>query len=170
MAQGRRTVSPTLGSITPPTATGATTALGVGGRSRTIGVMIVVTIVVVVPLITVVIVLTIVVVTVVTRAQFDVVTLLSFNVTAPVCTRAFPFKVAPVFKVMLARARIFPVNSVPEPRVAELGTRHHTLHGSPPTTLPVVVVVRPDDDLKIQTPDPTKVSVPDNAKPPAGAQ
>ena len=57
------------------------------------------------------------------------------NVTAPVCARARPFKLAPVFKVMLASARISPMNVVPEPRVAELPTCHHTLHGSPPSTL-----------------------------------
>jgi len=44
-----------------------------------------------------------------TRAQVRF-TLSSSNVTAPVCARARPFKVAPVFKVMLVRARIFPVN------------------------------------------------------------
>jgi hypothetical protein len=65
MTHGRRALNPTLGSITPPTGTGATT-LGVGGKNRTI----VVTIVVTMPPMVVVI----VVVIVVARGQFDAVT------------------------------------------------------------------------------------------------
>jgi hypothetical protein len=52
----------------------------------------------------------VVVVAVVTGRQIDAVTLLLSNVTAPFCARARPFKRAPVAKVMLATARIFPVN------------------------------------------------------------
>jgi hypothetical protein len=92
--------------------------------------------------------------------------MLDCNVTAPFRARARPFKVAPVFMPMDVNARIFPINEVFVPRVAELGTRHHTLHGSPPTTLAVPEVMRVDPDLKIQTPDPLRVSVPDNVKAP----
>jgi hypothetical protein len=82
------------------------------------------------------------------------------NDTWPVCTIARPFKVAPVAIVMDVDARIFPINEVYVPRVAELTTLHHTLHGSPPTTLAVPEVMRSDSDLKIQTPEPLRVSVP----------
>jgi hypothetical protein len=81
-------------------------------------------------------------------------------VTEPVCAKARPFKVAPVAIVMDVDARIFPINEVFVPRVAELTTLHHTLHGSPPTILAVPEVIRSDDDLKIHTPDPLRVSVP----------
>ena len=81
-------------------------------------------------------------------------------VTAPVCAMARPFKVAPVAIVMDVDARIFPIKDVFVPRVAELTTLHHTLHGSPPTILAVPEVMRSDDDLKIHTPDPLRVSVP----------
>jgi len=93
-----------------------------------------------------------------------VVMVLSSIVTAPVCASARPFRVAPVFREMLVSARIFPIKAVFVPRVAELTTRHHTLHGSPPTTLAVPEVIRVLADLKIQTPDPLRVSVPDNSK------
>ena len=82
------------------------------------------------------------------------------NDTWPVCTIARPFKVAPVAMVMDVDARIFPINEVFVPKVAELTSRHHTLHGSPPITLAVSEVMRSDDDLKIQTPVPLRVSVP----------
>jgi len=79
------------------------------------------------------------------------------NVTAPVCARALPFKLAPLFKVMDVSARIFPMNSVVVPRVAELATLHHTLHGSPPVTDEPGDVMSVAADLKIQTPDPLSV-------------
>jgi hypothetical protein len=86
-------------------------------------------------------------------------------VTAPVCARARPFKVAPVFRVMDVSARIFPINTVSVPRVAELTTLHHTLHGSPPVTVEPGDVMRiVDPDLKIQTPDPVRVRFPVSAK------
>ena len=85
---------------------------------------------------------------------------LASNVTEPVCAKARPFKVAPVAMVMDVDARIFPINEVYVPRDAELTTLHHTLHGSPPTILAVPEVIRSDDDLKIHTPDPLRVSVP----------
>ena len=87
------------------------------------------------------------------------------SVTAPFSARALPSVMfAPVFRVMLAYARIFPVNTVFVPRVAELPTCHHTSHGSPPTTLELGEVVSVLPALKIQTPDPVRVSVPDNEK------
>ena len=100
--------------------------------------------------------------------QIKPVMVLVSNVTAPVCARARPFKLAPVCRLMDVSARIFPINEVFVPRVAELGTFHHTLHGSPPTTLAVPEVMSVAADLKIQTPDdPLRVSVPVNVKAPA---
>jgi hypothetical protein len=61
-------------------------------------------------------------------------------------------------------ARIFPTIEVLVPSVAELTSRHHTLHGSPPTTLAVPEVMSVAADLKIQTPVPLRVSVPVNVK------
>ena len=96
--------------------------------------------------------------------QPEPVMVLESRVTAPVCARARPFKLAPVCRLMDVRARIFPTNEVPVPSVAELTTRHHTLQGSPPTTDEPDDVVRAAADLKIQTPDPLRVSTPDKAK------
>lgn len=90
-----------------------------------------------------------------------VMTLLS-RVTAPVSARARPFKRAPVPTVMEVEARMVPVNEVFVPRVAELTSRHHTVQGLPPTTLAEPDVISVAADLKIQTPDPLRVSVPDN--------
>jgi hypothetical protein len=42
---------------------------------------------------------------------------------------------APVFKVMLADARMLPTNAVPVPRVAELPTCQNTLQSCPPLTI-----------------------------------
>ena len=54
-------------------------------------------------------------------------------VTAPFAARALPQPiVAPVFRVMLVSARIFPTKSVPVPRVAELPTCQYTLQLSAP--------------------------------------
>ena len=86
------------------------------------------------------------------------------NVTPPVCAKALPFRVAPVARLMDVDARTFPINEVFVPRIAELTSRHHTLHGSPPTTLAVPEVISVAADLKIQTPDPLRVSVPVNVK------
>ncbi len=91
---------------------------------------------------------------------------LASNVTAPVCARARPFKLAPVFRVMDVSARIFPMNLVFVPRVAELPTLHHALHGSPPVTDEPDDVMSVDADLKIQTPDPARVRFPLSAKEP----
>jgi hypothetical protein len=92
-----------------------------------------------------------------------VIALLS-NVTAPVCAKARPFKLALVCRLIDVDARILPINEVFVPSVAELTTRHHTLHGSPPTTLALPDTMKSAADLKIQTPAPLRVSVPDNRK------
>ena len=96
--------------------------------------------------------------------QIKPVMALESNVTEPVCAKARPSKLAPVCRLMDVEARIFPINEVFVPRVADETTLHHTLHGSPPTTLAVPEVMRVLADLKIQTPDPLRVSVPDNSK------
>ena len=67
-----------------------------------------------------------------TAAHGTLLTTLVSIVTAPVCAKALPFRVAPVFKVMLASARIFPTNAVVVPRVAELPTCQNTLQTVPP--------------------------------------
>jgi len=53
-------------------------------------------------------------------------------VTAPVCAKALPETRAPVSKLMLVRARMFPKNDVVVPRVAELPTCQYALHLLPP--------------------------------------
>src|SRR5439155_12512345 len=62
-------------------------------------------------------------------------TLLASIVTAPLSAKVLPNTLAPVFRVMLASARIFPENSVFAPRVAELPTAHHTLVAVAPPTM-----------------------------------
>jgi hypothetical protein len=59
-------------------------------------------------------------------------TLLLSSVTAPVCARALPLMLAPVVTVMLASARMFPMNDVLVPSVAELPTCQKTLQGWAP--------------------------------------
>jgi hypothetical protein len=76
----------------------------------------------------------VVVVVVVVVAQIGPVMVLDCNDTWPVCARARPFKVAPVFMVMDVSAKIFPMNEVVVSSVAELPILHHTLHGLPPVT------------------------------------
>jgi hypothetical protein len=61
-------------------------------------------------------------------------------------------------------ARRFPIKEVFVPRVADETTLHHTLQGSPPTIFAVPEVMKEAADLKIQTPAPLRVSVPDNVK------
>lgn len=64
--------------------------------------------------------------TVVAPPQPPPMTLLS-KVTAPFIAKALPqLMLAPVFRVMLVSARIFPVNLVVVPRVAELPTCQYT--------------------------------------------
>ena len=88
-------------------------------------------------------------------------------VTAPVCARARPFKVALLVRVMDVNARIFPLNAVDASSVAEVPTLHHTLHASPPVTDEPGDVMSVDADLKIQTPDdPVRVRFPVSAKEP----
>src|SRR5438552_18400829 len=66
------------------------------------------------------------------------------NVTAAVRANTLPSTVAPVVTVMEAKARMFPLNTEPVPRVAELPTCQKTLAAlAPPlkiTWRPVVVV------------------------------
>lgn len=102
-----------------------------------------------------------------TTAQDGPVKVLVSNVTAPVCAKARPFNLAPVCRLIDVDARIVPINDVFVPSVAELTARHHTLQGLPPTILALPDVIRSAADLKIQTPVPVKVSVPDNRKAPA---
>jgi protein-disulfide isomerase len=61
-------------------------------------------------------------------AHAETVTMLESIVTAPFCARALPETVAPVVRVTLASARIFPVNEVVVPSVAELPICQKTLH------------------------------------------
>ena len=89
---------------------------------------------------------------------------LVFNVTEPVWAKARPFKLAPASRLIDVDARTLPTNDVFVPSVVELTSRHHTLHGSPPTTRAVPEVIRSDADLKIQTPTPVRFSNPDNLK------
>jgi len=89
---------------------------------------------------------------------------LSSSVTAPVCAKARPFNVAPVFNAIDVLARIFPMNEVVVPRVPDETSLHHTLHGSPPVTDEPDDVVSVDADLKIQTPDPLRVRFPVSKK------
>ena len=96
--------------------------------------------------------------------QFGPVMMLESSVTAPVCARARPSKLALLFRVMDVSARIFPMNEVVVSRVAELATLHHTLHGSPPLTDEPGDVISVDADLKIQTPDPLSVRFPVSMK------
>src|SRR5450759_2934530 len=87
--------------------------------------------------------------------QVSPVMVLEFNVTAPVCARALPFKVAPFCRAMDVSARIFPMNLVPVARrVTDDPSLHHTLHGSPPVTDELADVVSVVAALKIQTPVP----------------
>jgi hypothetical protein len=65
-------------------------------------------------------------------------------VTAPFRARSLPSTVAPVMRVMLVSAKIFPTNFVVEPSVAELPTCQKTLHGEAPliSTVELLAVVR----------------------------
>jgi hypothetical protein len=74
-------------------------------------------------------------------------TWLSSIVTAPFRARALPDTLAPVFRVMLVRARMLPANTALVPRVAELPICQNAWQSWPPlmkTTdalLPVVSVL-----------------------------
>ena len=71
-------------------------------------------------------------------------TLLLLRVTAPFRARVLPFKLAPLFNVMLLSAMMFPCIAVVVPMVAELVTCHHTPQAAAPlirtTAEPVAVV------------------------------
>jgi hypothetical protein len=99
-------------------------------------------------------------------AQVGPVIVLAFSVTVPAaCAKTRPFKVAPVFRAVTPlSAKMFPMNEVVVPRVAELPIRHHTLQGSPPVTDEPDDVMSVDTVLKIQTPDPVSVRLPDKEK------
>src|SRR4029450_3859753 len=60
------------------------------------------------------------------------VTALLSSVTVPVCARRRPLTLAPVCRVMLVSARMFPTKVVVVPRVAELPTCQKALHAWPP--------------------------------------
>jgi hypothetical protein len=64
--------------------------------------------------------------------QFAIETELVSIVTAPLRAIALPDTLAPVVKVTLASAKIFPTNAVVVPRVAELPTCQNTLQLLPP--------------------------------------
>jgi hypothetical protein len=66
--------------------------------------------------------------------------------------------------VIEVSAKIFPLNEVVVPRVAELPILHHTLQGSPPVTDEPGDVMRVDAVLKIQTPDPVRLRFPVSEK------
>jgi hypothetical protein len=91
-------------------------------------------------------------------------------VTAPFLAKALPHPIsAPVSKVMLVSARIFPANAVVVPRTAELPTCQYTLSPSPPlatTTDEALAVVNVLPILKTKTelglPWELRVSVPVN--------
>jgi hypothetical protein len=90
-------------------------------------------------------------------------------VTAPFRARALPDTFAPVFNVMLVRARILPTNTVSVPMVAELTTRQNTLQPVLPLVirtdeLLAVVSVLPILKMKTapESPWASRVSVPVN--------
>jgi hypothetical protein len=86
------------------------------------------------------------------------------SVTEPVWAKTRPSKLAPVCMLMDVSARIFPIIRLPVPTVPDEASRHHTLHGSPPETDELDMVVSVAADLKIQTPDPLSVRFPDRTK------
>jgi hypothetical protein len=93
-------------------------------------------------------------------AQIGPVMVLLSNATWPFCAKTRPFKVAPVFMVMLVSAKTLPRNEVVVSKVAELPILHQTLQGSPPVTDEPGDVMRVDTVLKIQTPEPVRFRFP----------
>ena len=77
------------------------------------------------------------------------------SVTAPVRAKVLPDTEAPVVRVMLASARMFPPNMVPVPRVAEVPICQNTLLQSEPpfvmTTAELLAVVRALPTWKMKT-------------------
>ena len=86
------------------------------------------------------------------------------KLTAAVCVKARPFRVAPPFMVMAVDARIFPMKEVFVSIVADETTLHQTLQGSSPVTYESGDVISVADDLKIQTPDPVRARCPVRVK------
>ena len=87
-------------------------------------------------------------------AQAEKPTLFESIVTAALRARALPDTLAPVSRVMLAKARILPTNVVFVPMVAELPTRQNTLQSVPPliiTTDELLAVVSVLPILKMKT-------------------
>src|ERR1700680_2655317 len=95
--------------------------------------------------------------------------LLVSSVTAPFLAKTLPFTLAPVVRVMLVSARMFPTNDVLVPRVAELPTCQKTLQDCAPLikrTFEVLAVVSAVPIWKMKTalgsPCALSVSVPVN--------
>jgi hypothetical protein len=94
-------------------------------------------------------------------------TVLSSRVTVAPNAKTPPLDTASVLSVTEAAARIFPWNTLPVPKVAELPTCQNTLHANPPPvsrTLDPDAVVREDPIWKyhasLAEPVPTRVKVP----------
>jgi hypothetical protein len=82
-------------------------------------------------------------------AHSDFLIIFASRVIAALAAKTFPSLIAPVVKVTLVEANIFPKNSVFVPRVAELPTCQKTLHAEPrETTIELLAVVRELDILK----------------------
>jgi hypothetical protein len=60
---------------------------------------------------------------------------LESKVTAPFLAKILPMIFVPVVTVMLARARMFPLNMVLVPKVADFPICQKTLHGFPPLVI-----------------------------------
>lgn len=95
--------------------------------------------------------------------------LLASIVTAPFCAKALPKRLALVFRVILVRARMLPINAVPVPRVAELPICQKTLQSEAPlikrtVALLAVVIVLPVWKIKTAagSPPPSSVNAPVN--------
>jgi len=88
-------------------------------------------------------------------------------VTAPFRASALPERLAPVPKLTLVSAMMFPLKAVPDPSVAELPTCQYTLRARLPpvmTTEELLAVFRELTILKMNTElaSPVSVSVPVN--------
>ncbi len=108
----------------------------------------------------------------VVEAQVDLVTVVWFNVTAPVISvvlaaRSLPLTVELPLSVIVVKARIFPIKEVDVPRVAEDPTCQKTLQAWVPlvnltTLFDAVVSVEPAWKMKtaFESPPPSSVRVP----------
>ena len=72
---------------------------------------------------------------------------LESSVTAAVRARSRPSTIAPVVTVMEAKARMFPLNTEPVPKVAELPTCQKTLAALAP---PLKITCRPDVVTRVE--------------------